>query len=54
MVDTCFLIDYQRESRRREPGRVHAFLRAHPDERLQISVVAWGEFIAGFSDETAP
>ena len=54
MVDTCFLIDYQRESKRKVPGSVVAFLRAHPDERLQISPVAWGEFLAGFKDENDP
>ncbi len=54
MVDTCFLIDYQRESKRRKPGPVHAFLQGSREERLQISVVAWGEFIAGFADENAP
>lgn len=54
MVDACFLIDYQRESQRRKPGPVVAFLRAHADERLQISPVAWGEFLAGFDDENDP
>ncbi|MCC5805839.1 MAG: type II toxin-antitoxin system VapC family toxin [Opitutales bacterium] len=54
MVDTCFLIDYQRESKRRKPGGVAVFLKAHADERLQISPVAWGEFLAGFADEEHP
>ena len=54
MIDTCFLIDYQRESKRQMPGAVVAFLRARPDERLQISPVAWGEFLAGFEDENDP
>ncbi len=51
MVDTCFLIDYQREVKAKIPGPGAAFLRTHRDERLQISAVAWGEFLAGFSDE---
>lgn len=51
MVDTCFLIDYQRESKRNAPGPVVAFLRDHAEERLQISPVAWGEFLAGFENE---
>jgi tRNA(fMet)-specific endonuclease VapC len=54
MVDTCFLIDYQRESKRREKGAIAAFLRSHAEERLQISPVAWGEFLAGFDEETHP
>lgn len=33
---------------------VYAFLQANLEERLQISVVAWGEFIAGFVDQNAP
>lgn len=54
MVDTCFLIDYQRESKRKSHGSVAAFLKAHKDERLQISPIAWGEFLAGFEDENHP
>jgi len=54
MVDTCFLIDYQREVKARHRGTVAAFLAAHNDERLQISPVAWGEFLAGFQQENHP
>lgn len=54
MVDTCFLIDYQREVKRRSPGPVVGFLKAHAEERLQISPVAWGEFLAGFETEEDP
>jgi len=54
MVDACFLIDYQRESKRETKGAVARFLRAYSEERLQISPIAWGEFLAGFEDETHP
>lgn len=54
MVDTCFLIDYQRESKSKTQGVVAAFLRAHADARLQISPIAWGEFLAGFENEAHP
>lgn len=54
MVDACFLIDYQRESKRRVKGEVAAFLQSHVDERLQISPIAWGEFLAGFENEAHP
>lgn len=54
MVDTCFLIDYQREVKARKAGPVMAFLRQYASERLQISPVAWGEFLAGFPDEKDP
>jgi len=54
MIDTCFLIDYQREVKAKQPGKVAAFLRTHSEERLQISPVAWGEFLAVFPQENAP
>ena len=49
-IDTCFLIDYQREAKQKKAGPVLRFLQNHPDEWLQMSVVAWGEFLAGFAD----
>jgi len=54
MVDTCFLIDYQRESRSGVLGKVAFFLESHSQARLQISAIAWGEFLAGFSEESHP
>ncbi len=54
MIDACFLIDYQREAKRGVPGAVADFLHEHAAERLQISPIAWGEFLAGFEDETHP
>lgn len=51
MVDTCFLIDYQREVKAKQRGSVADFLGSHSEERLQISPVAWGEFLAGFPRE---
>ena len=54
MVDTCFLIDYQREAKMKESGAVAAFLSLHRQARLQISTIAWGEFLAGFGDAAHP
>ncbi|MEM0965124.1 MAG: type II toxin-antitoxin system VapC family toxin [Verrucomicrobiota bacterium] len=54
MIDTCFLIDYQREAKAGTHGQTIAFLEAHPDERLSISPIAWGEFMAGFQSEEDP
>jgi len=54
MIDACFLIDYQREAKRGVRGALAGFLREHSAERLQISPIAWGEFLAGFEDETHP
>lgn len=48
-VDTCFLIDLEREQRRREEGPAHGFLKAHLDWEFHLSVVAYGEFAAGFA-----
>ncbi len=53
-LDTCFLIDYQREAKRKQPGRALQFLAAHADEALQMSVIAWGDFLAGFEDPGHP
>lgn len=54
MIDTCLLIDYQRETKSKHPGAVVSFLGAHRDARLQISSIAWGEFLAGFESEDHP
>jgi tRNA(fMet)-specific endonuclease VapC len=51
MIDTCFLIDYQREVKQKRRGPVASFLQAQTEERLQISPVAWGEFLSGFAHE---
>ena len=49
-VDTCFLIDFQRERLRGEKGRAHRFLAGRAQARLAVSMVAWGEYVAGFED----
>lgn len=54
MVDTCFLIDFQREVKARRRRSASAFLTANASQRLQISAVAWGEFLAGFPDKDDP
>ncbi len=45
-LDTCFLIDAQRE-RRRGHGLALDFLRAHAGATFSIPTVAWGEFAEG-------
>ena len=47
MLDTCFLIDLQREFRKGEPGRATAFLEAHPNATFSISVITVTEFLEG-------
>ena len=50
ILDTCFLIDLQREFRKGEPGRATAFLEANQDRIFSISVISVTEFLEGFED----
>lgn len=47
-LDTCFLIDHQREVLKKMPGPAHQFSARHAADVFAVSVVAWGEFLAGF------
>jgi tRNA(fMet)-specific endonuclease VapC len=49
--DTTFLIDLQYSMRSRAGVASRDFLRAHGRDRLYLSVIALGEFAAGFADE---
>ena len=49
--DTTFLIDLQYSARSRAGIAARDFLRAHARDRLYLSVIALGEFAAGFADE---
>lgn len=49
-LDTCFLIDLQREWTRRERGTATAFLEEHREEEFGISVVAALEFLEGYDE----
>lgn len=53
-VDTCFLIDLEREQRKRIAGAAHSFLKEHADAELRLSAVAFGEFAAGFDRPDHP
>lgn len=53
-VDTCFLIDLEREQRKRIAGPAHSFLKEHPDAEFRLSAVAFGEFAAGFNRPDHP
>jgi len=48
LLDTCFLIDLQREFSRKSPGAATAFLKSHPEAGFRISVVSVAEFLEGF------
>jgi len=48
MLDTCFLIDLQRELRKRVVGRAGNFLQERAQVHFSISVISVTEFLEGF------
>ena len=50
LLDTCFLIDLQREFRAGRVGDARRFLQAHADTAFSISVISVTEFLEGFED----
>jgi tRNA(fMet)-specific endonuclease VapC len=50
ILDTTFLIDLQRETRRDEEGPTIQFLQKHPDESLSLSAISVGEFSEGYPE----
>jgi tRNA(fMet)-specific endonuclease VapC len=53
-VDTCFLIDLEREQRRKTDGPAGTFLRNHLETEFRLSAVAFGEFAVGFDRSDHP
>lgn len=49
ILETSFLIDFERENLRGSPGPALAFLEAHEDARLYITPIVAGEVAAGLS-----
>ena len=49
ILDTCFLIDLQRELRKEIPGRATQFLQAHSRTPFCISVISVTEFLESFA-----
>ncbi|MGA0176719.1 MAG: type II toxin-antitoxin system VapC family toxin [Chthoniobacterales bacterium] len=49
ILDSTFLVDFERESARRQVGRATEFLTACPDEELCITFTIAGELAAGES-----
>ncbi len=47
ILETTFLVDLEREARGGAPGRAHAFLEAHPDRPLCITLATAGELACG-------
>jgi len=48
ILDTTFLIDLQREFRKKKAGRARVFLEDHADTPFSISVISVTEFLEGF------
>lgn len=49
ILETTFLVDFERENNRGAPGPALAFLEAHEDARLFITFTVAGELAAGTS-----
>jgi tRNA(fMet)-specific endonuclease VapC len=49
ILETTFLVDFEREQRRGRPGPAVAFLEAHQDARLYLTFTILGELAAGAS-----
>ena len=47
ILETSFLVDFERENNRGTPGAALAFLEAHEDARLYITFTVAGELAAG-------
>ena len=52
--DSCFLIDLERERKKKVFGPAHIFLKKYSESYLSISLVALGEFAVGFSNRSHP
>ncbi len=48
--DTCFLIDFEREQRRKLDGRAHRFMEQTQKSPIYLSAVALGEFAHGLAN----
>ena len=53
LLDTCFLIDLQRELQAGKDGPASAWLADHRDERFSLSVISITEFLEGIADPDA-
>ena len=49
ILDSTFLVDFEREKKRQAPGAASFFLRDHKDTRFSITFTILGELAAGKS-----
>lgn len=47
ILDSTFLVDFERERKKRKPGVASAFLRAHDNDQFCITFTVAGELAAG-------
>ena len=52
IVDTTFLIDLEREVKRKTPGKAATFLTKRGDASIAVSVVAAAELSEGYDDSS--
>jgi predicted nucleic acid-binding protein len=52
LLDTSFLIEFEREIAARRSGPARAYLVARPAEPIGISIISLGEFAEGFESPT--
>jgi tRNA(fMet)-specific endonuclease VapC len=52
--DTTFLIDLQKEKLRGEHEVAHSFVESYRQHEYCLSMIALGEFVAGFADPHVP
>jgi predicted nucleic acid-binding protein len=53
LLDTSFLIEFERELAHRKMGPAHGVLSAHRRRTAAISIITLGEFAEGFADPRA-
>lgn len=54
ILETTFLIDFERELTRGQDGPAHQFLQSRPDEKLYLTFTVAGELAAGISPQDRP
>lgn len=54
ILDSTFLVDFEREKKRQFPGPAYAFLQTHADVHFCITFTVAGELAAGKSLDSEP
>lgn len=54
VFETSFLIDFQKERKKNEPGPAHRFLERNRETIAYLPLTVYGEFAEGFDNLTDP